>query len=631
MIALAITFLRRFLPFLREGKNLYDAIRLAGFEKRWRCLKQLQLPDRTNNFQLSNPVVTSVLHQVRKVISALIRDIGKPERIVIETTRELKANSEKRADIIKTQKQNQNIRKQCEERIREYHGYDASVLISLTDITKYRLWEEQNHYCPYSNHKIPVQALFSRNTEIDHILPYSMSLDNTLNNKVVCFAKENQNKAQRTPIDWLGEGSTRFEQISTAIANARFGDNEYKWERFCVRGDEIAEKYTPERLLRDTSYIARAVRDYLKRLYPYSKAESCVGTTKGAITAELRHIWQLDPILRDGEEGPKKRDDLRHHAVDAAVIAVTSPKRIQKITKVLQRNWPKRPFQVPDIRQLWKGFDRDLANTISQVIVSHRVQRKVKGPLHKETIYHKVVNGRLTGKYVTRKPLNKSFSPAMAETICDEHIKELVINRFQTSNGNAEKAFETPVQLKNKNGNPIQIKSVRVYENLSTVIPIRSEYYVKPGKNHHVEFFCINNNGHEEIICKVWDMFNCANRVRKAEPIILRKHPDPKYESSDFLVSLAEGETVIFEDKLGNKNLVRILSFSGNPDNPKQIEMELLPINIAGLSKLDAVEGNALRRLWRVQSLNDKKTGFITRFVQKVTIDPLGRVRRAND
>lgn len=631
--------LLRILPHMRKGLCLHDAIKEAGFTRTWRCLKQLPLPDKSNGFQSKNPVVTSVLFQLRKIVNALIKELGKPEAIVVETTRDLKASAARRAEIIKTQKQNQNIRTQCEARIREYTGHDASVNISLTDITKYRLWEEQNHFCPYSCKRMSISDLLSRETEIDHILPRSMSLDNSLNNKVVCYAKENQGKGQRTPIDWLGENSSRYQAIKTAIDNERFGDNPRKWERFFVKAEEIADKYTPERLLQDTSYIATEVRDYLKKLYPHKIADQKVRTTKGTITSQLRGLWDLNPILRQGEEGPKNRDDLRHHALDAAVVAVTSQGMIKRVTDTLSKNWPSRPSRIENIPQPWEGFDMQLADAIWQINVSHRVQRKVKGQLHEETFYNKEENGPNAGKFITRKTIDSGFKMPSAKKICDPTIRDLVINQLNEHKDKPDKAFEEPLYLRCKKGNaPAQIKSVRIATTSNTMVNIRDNIWVEPGSNHHVEIFGAEINGKPTMIRKVYTTLEVAQRLkelanvkgteRRKRVIITRENPfpnDQRIKDVTFLMSLSIGETVLMKNSDDKEVLARVKKISpGSIDSPITIDIWFWEIQVG---RIEGKVSSTTPNVYRIRAMAD----FARKTVRKVTIDPLGRVRRAND
>lgn len=615
--------LGRLLPYLENGLNLYESIQEAGFIKKNRKVDLLPLPDRKGGFVIPNPVVRSMLYQLRKIVNLLIKEIGLPERIIIETARDLKANSERRQEIVKKQADNQRDREKCRARIREMRGWGEDVNVSPRDIDKYRLWEEQNHFCAYSCRKIPQAELFTEGVEIDHILPYSMSLDNTMNNRVVCFAAENQAKRRNTPITWLGEESERWEKIVSAMAKNAFGFSEQKWDRFCTKNEEIAEKFAPERLLRDTSYISREVRSYLKNLYPGEEAEQKVRTTKGPITWELRNLWKINSILRDGDLGPKNRDDLRHHAVDAVIIAVTSMGMIQGITRRLSAGWPSRPKKV-ELAEPWDGFRGDLSQAVETIHVSHRVQRKIRGGLHAETNYWKENHGVHKGKFITRKNL-VDLTAKMAKQICDDRIRELVLERMKAFKGDAKKAFAEPLYLPSQNGEKRQIKKVRVWRNAKNMIQLKDNIWVEPGSNHHVEIFTYQEKGKRKYTCKLYTMWDVAEKIKEKKPVIVKEHPE--YPDAEFVMSLAKGEAILIDDKDGNPNEARVLSISGEPGDYKKIDMEVRPLSCGDERNLSKAEQNQLRKDWRISSLQN----FEKRNIRKVTVDPLGRIRRAHD
>jgi len=627
--------LEKLLPFMCDGKDLYTAIQEAAFKQSWRSLKKLPLPDKAHGFNRNNPTVGAVMFQLRKVVNSLIRELGKPERIVIEFARELKSSKERRAEIIREQSGNQKEREKAEKTIREHYNWPEDADVSPFDVDKYRLWKEQNHYCPYRGCVIPITKLLSRDTEIDHILPRSLSLDNSLNNKVVCFAEENQAKGQRTPFDWLGENTDRWKRVEQVIDHwnperktrgkqkepAQSSDkeeiylkpNKQKWGRFFITADQIAEEYAPNHLLNDTSYIAREVREYLKRLYSPEKAESSVKTTKGGITAELRRWWDSNRILGSGNN-KKSRLDLRHHTIDAAVIAVSDVNMIRKVTNCLKKAWPRRRPKEIYVDRPWEGFELNLASTIDSVNVSHCAQREVKGALHKETHYWKEENGLRAGKFITRKHLDGGFTTHFAEHICDEEIKKMVLDRLAEYGNDPKKAFKTDsiLYLKNKKGESVPIKKVRVWKESSNMIPIRENIWVEPGSNHHIEIFEYTDgkergkrNG------QVVSMFEAVQRKKNKQPIVQRDHGAGK----KFVCSLAQNEKFMLELD-GEKVLHRVqkITQSGN-----SISIILRPHTYGGkLSDYD--KPPVIQR----RSPNTLKG-------RKVTVDSLGRVRRAND
>src|SRR5262249_2108380 len=141
-------------------------------------------------------------------------------------------------------------------------------------------------------------------------------------------------------------------------------------QEHCQLDDFIA------RQLNDTAYITRTVVAYLKHVCP-----TVIGT-KGQLTARLRHDWGLDTILNPEHKPEKSREDHRHHAVDAIVIALTNPSRLQQLAKTKRHAADYERMPEP-----WSAFRDQVADVIAKMYVSHRVPRGIYGPLHEETIY----------------------------------------------------------------------------------------------------------------------------------------------------------------------------------------------------------------------------------------------------
>ena len=153
--------------------------------------------------KIANPTVHIGLNQVRLVINGLIKRYGHPSEVIIELARDLKQSKEQRDEDSKRQADNQrrNIRMRA----------DIAATLStspervrMADIQKLILWEElsfdpADRRCPYSGEQISVTMLLSDQVEIEHILPFSETLDDSLNNKTVALRRANRVKGNRTP------------------------------------------------------------------------------------------------------------------------------------------------------------------------------------------------------------------------------------------------------------------------------------------------------------------------------------------------------------------------------------------------------------------------------------------------
>lgn len=155
-----------------------------------------------------------------------------------------------------------------------------------------------------------------------------------------------------------------------------------KAKRFC-REEPLDDDFR-SRQLNDTGYAARQAIAFLRRLWPDVSiaAPVTVQAVSGRVTAQLRRLWGLNNILSDGE---KTRADHRHHAIDAIVVACTGPGMINRLSRYWQaEDDPKR--QAPQLDPPWPTIRADAGRAVGEIVVSHRVRKKISGPLHAETV-----------------------------------------------------------------------------------------------------------------------------------------------------------------------------------------------------------------------------------------------------
>ena len=168
--------------------------------------------------ETANPIVNKGMHELKRVINALIKQHGKPDVIRIEMARDLEMNTTRYKE---NQKQQEKNKKDNEKAIDTYKDLNLGKYPSYADKIKYRLWLEQDHRCVYSGKQIQLNAVFTADVEIDHILPYKKSLDDSYMNKVLCFTTENRNKGDITPKDACGGDEEKWNQITQEIKEQR--------------------------------------------------------------------------------------------------------------------------------------------------------------------------------------------------------------------------------------------------------------------------------------------------------------------------------------------------------------------------------------------------------------------------
>ena len=467
-----------------------------------RVLKdKLQLLPKNN---IRNPIVEKILNQMVNVVNAIIGDpaMCKPDEIRIELARELKKNTLERAEmaanINKAQNDHDTIRKLL---IVEFGIKNPT----RNDIIRYKLYEELkiNAYKTlYSNTYIPKEKLFSKEFDIEHIIPKALLFDDSFSNKTICVRQENLDKGDKTAYDFIEPyfGKEKFEQYLARV-EMMFKVNEgaiskSKYRKLLLRSSEIGEGFI-ERDLRNSQYIAKKARQMLLEI-----CKTVVPTT-GSITSRLREDWGLINIMqelnfdkykklgltemiekKDGSLKERiidwtKRNDHRHHAMDALTIAFTKHAHIQYLNHLNARKnenhklhstifaieqketeiaidgegQKKRKFKAP-----LPYFRESAKKHLEDVLISYKAKNKIvtkninrfktkdgeklkieltpRGQLHKETVY-----GRLQ-QYVTKEEkIGSKFDEATIQMVADSKQRTALFKRLQENNNDPKKAF----------------------------------------------------------------------------------------------------------------------------------------------------------------------------------------------
>lgn len=217
------------------------------------------------------------------------------------------------------------------------------------------MWQEQQGICLYSGKKIPLHELFKPGYDIDHILPYSITFDDSYRNKVLVTSQENRQKGNRTPYEYFGQDEQKWEKYE---ANVYRVVRDYKKQQKLFKKAITTEDKNQfkERNLTDTKYITTVVYNMIRRnleLEPYhdSGKKKQVTAVNGAITTYLRKRWGLQP---------KNRETDTHHAVDAVIVACCTDGMIHKISRNMQARELKyaRGFKLYD-EETGEIFERD--------------------------------------------------------------------------------------------------------------------------------------------------------------------------------------------------------------------------------------------------------------------------------
>ena len=288
-----------------------------------------------------NPVVLRALNQARKVMNALVQKYGSPHAVHIEMARDLSRAHDERDKITKAQNEFRDRNEKDKVEFTLQFGIVGAP--KGGDFEKWRLYREQQCKCAYSVEPLDLHRLLEPGyVEIDHALPYSRSFDESKNNKVLVLSKENRDKGNRTPFEYLGgaEETSRWRQF-VAFVESNKAYRLAKRSRLLRKdfGKNEAEEFR-ERNLNDTRYICKFFKNYVERDLKFaegSEAKRCV-VVSGQLTAFLRARWGLLKIRDESD---------RHHALDAAVVAACSHGMVKRLSDYARRK---------ELEQVREGF-----------------------------------------------------------------------------------------------------------------------------------------------------------------------------------------------------------------------------------------------------------------------------------
>jgi len=615
---LSLKAIRKLLPMMEDGVPYATALKETYGEFLRRTSLYNELPPVQQFFpSLLNPVVNRVLTEVRKVVNGIVREFGKPAAIRIELARDMKKTKKQRQEITARNRKNETKRSKARDAVIAEMGIAEPA---RDDIVKFLLAEECEWECPYSGRKITPRLLFGEHPQFDieHIIPFSRSLDSSFVNKTLCYHEENRAvKGNRTPWEAYGGNSAAYDTIIQRVKNFRGDAAREKQRRFLLQDAGDIDDWASEQL-NDTRYATVLAGKYLGLLYGGREDDTGkqrIFAAKGGTTGYLRAVWKLNAILSDGNE--KSRDDHRHHAVDAIAVALTTPETIRMLSTAAANARLEQRHLFARTPEPWPGFWQQAKDAIASVKVSHRPRRKVSGPLHKEQICtcprpdgngKQCVHIRVPLSRLTQKQIEN-------DDIVDPAVREAVRLKLAELGGETAKFTEAanhPV-LRSKDGTSSRpIHSVRVRQNVAVlrIGPDDHTRYAASGSNHHMEIFdCKDDKGRPKWDAEVVTMFEAMRRLKAREPIVRKDHGPGK----GFVCSITSGDMATIQDG-GEEKLMVLSSVWVEQGGSKRVQY-YSHTDAAAKKKMPKPSLSTLREV---------------RF-QKVTVSPLGEIRPAND
>jgi CRISPR-associated endonuclease Csn1 len=628
--------------------------------------------------EIYNPVVAKSVRQAIKIINASVKEWGEFDNIVIEMPRETNADDERKF-IKKMQDANAKEKKDSEERAATLYNGKTELPSNIFHghnqlATKIRLWYQQGERCIYTGQKIDINDLIHNHNmyEIDHVLPLSLSFDDSLANKVLVLATANQEKGQKTPFQSIPQmkSAWSYREFKSYVLGCK-GLSKKKREYLLTEEDinkiEVKQKFI-ERNLVDTRYASRVVLNTLQDSLKAMNKKTRVSVVRGQFTSQLRRQWKID----------KSRETYHHHAIDALIIAASSQLRLwkkqgdtmfedykngQKVDletgELLSDNeYKELVFQSP-----YQGF----VNTISskafedEILFSYQVDSKVNRKISDATIYAtrqaKLTKDKKEETYVLgkikdiysqagydafRKRYEKdksAFLMYQKDPMTWEKVIEVILNDYCEFDDKGKETGNPFEKYRNENGyirkysrkgKGTEIKSLKYYDSklgnhiditpensknsvvLQSINPWRADLYFNP-KTLKYELMGLKYSD----LSFEKGTGNYSISQDKYDEIKSREGISPK---SEFKFTLYKNDLILIKDTINNKTLTA--RFNSKNDTSKHY-VELKPDSKAKYDSeevLIPVFGKVAKSGRFIKGIN--KTGIS---IYKIKTDILGR------
>ncbi|TRX02750.1 type II CRISPR RNA-guided endonuclease Cas9 [Flavobacterium gawalongense] len=497
--SLSAKAIKKVLPHLMDGQ-IYDvACSLSGYNHSSSLTKEANNSrilkdtlDLIKKNSLRNPVVEKILNQMINVINAIIADptMGKPDEIRVELARELKNNNEQRSEMTKAINKSTAEHEQIRKLLHTEFGIHR---VTRNDIIRYKLWKESDGISLYTGKPIEPSKLFSKEYDIEHIIPKSRLFDDSFSNKTICERQLNIDKSNKTAYSFLQEklSPEEFDQFEKRIKSLFGKISRTKQNKLLMADSDIPEGFI-DRQLRETQYIAKKAKEILLEV------SRNVTATIGSVTDKLREDWELVEVMKElnwdkyhklgltkeeeGKNGERlykiqdwtKRNDHRHHAMDAITVAFTKPAYIQYLNNLNARDInTKKGNSILGIESKYlkrdknnklrfiapmKNFREEAKKQLESILISYKAKNKVvtnnqnktkikggsnektqltpRGQLHEATIY-----GKLQQYATKEEKVSASFTQEYINKVAKKQYREALLNRLAENSNDPKKAF----------------------------------------------------------------------------------------------------------------------------------------------------------------------------------------------
>lgn len=574
---LSVKAMQKVIPYLEKGLTYDKACEQAGYDFRAHNVveKKKYLPKLPQNtYDITSPVVKRAINQTIKVVNEIIKRHGSPAAVNIELAREMSKSFRDRKRIEKEQNDNAAQNQRIYDEIKDtFHVAQPSG----QDIVKYKLWQEQDCKCVYTGQPIKAENLFVPGYyEVDHIIPYSISFDDSYTNKVLVLTKANRDKGNRIPMQYVADKEEYEIRVNTLIKNRAKRE---KLLKPILTEEDMGEM--KQRSLQDTQFITRFMMNYIKDYLLFDEAydrKQRVTAVNGRVTAYMRKRWGINKVREDG--------DL-HHSVDAVVVACITPGIVQMVTEYAKREenrylnkddvamrerfpmpWPEFSTEL-DIRTCKEPKEMlrkvSLANyqdvdidSIKPIFVSRMTKKKVTGQAHKETIRaYREVDGKMrtvTKTSIQKLELDKDgeieryYNPSS-----DILLYELLRSRLKEAGGNGKEAFpEGFVYKPTPNGGVApKVKKVKIYDVSNLNISVNHGVAAN-GNMVRIDLYYVEGEGYYFIPIYISDLIK--KELPKKACVPHKEYHDWKnMKDEDFLYSIYPNDLLYIKSSTPKK------------------------------------------------------------------------------
>lgn len=401
---------------------------------------------------VGNPAVDRVTKVVARWLGAAEAEWGAPEAVTIEHVRESfmsesaarERDREMRNRFDAAEKRRQQLKAGGMDRVRD------------SDVRRYQAITRQKGQCAYCGDTITMES-----SEMDHVVPRKgVGSTNTRTNLLAVCVPCNRSKRNIPFAVWAGNSSRPSVSVEEAVARTKHwtrdaGASPLAWNAFLAEVTERLKRTEedPEidaRSMESVAWMANELRERIDAHFRAVSANGRGGTTtgaatnvyvyQGAVTAGARQAAGIAARIPFAGGGGKTRLDRRHHAVDAAVIALmdastartlaerNSMRSAQFYEHNPERDWRDHRGSNPAAQErfaTWKGDMRILADLLDDAFVEDRIVvtenlrlRLGSGKAHDDTI-HPMTRRKVGGAF-TREQIDAAGTPALWTALtCD--------------------------------------------------------------------------------------------------------------------------------------------------------------------------------------------------------------------